>query len=476
MSKKIKISILNPEKMEFKIEEDAKKDDYFSLLNLEEISFDSIKDEINLRRDEYIKKIFEEDKDKLILSSKEYINVQSSLNKSESENNNLKNEIFNLKNDEVKNIEIAISKKEKELIEEYNNKISDFKKSISEKEKEDIELKNKYNNKISDLENKISNLDDEKSKDIEIAIAKKEKELIEKHNNEIIIMRDSISDLKNEIFNLKSSENKNIEIAIAKKEKELIEKYNNEIIDMKDLISKKENEINEIKNRNLKMNVKEIGEQLEAYLNTEYSNYLSVLEHGNWKKANEIIDGTKPDFIYTIKGNNDEILSSITIEAKSEMLNSKSKKKNKDHYQKLFEDSQKNNTEYSILVSELEKEDEFLIKRVPEFRNMFVVRPQFMVTLIMIIYNVALKKMDFLKQDIEIKEKQEMIAEFDEIKNDIIYTTIKYLNANIVDAIDKNSKIQTLAKKQMEDLEKAQKNTKTIQNKIESIKIEKVIR
>lgn len=101
-----------------------------------------------------------------------------------------------------------------------------------------------------------------------------------------------------------------------------------------------------------------------------------------FEKANEVIDNTKPDFLFevfnpTLPVNDPTyITGKVVIEAKTEINDAQFHKKNADHFKKLDADRKKNGGDYAILVTTLEPENDFSIYLAPGYENMFVVRPE----------------------------------------------------------------------------------------------------
>ena len=65
---------------------------------------------------------------------------------------------------------------------------------------------------------------------------------------------------------------------------------------------------------------------------------------------------------------------------------------------KLDKDRIKKGCEYALLVSELEwnSDNDVPIKKVPEYEKMYVVRPQYFITFLSIVYSFGMKYKDLL--------------------------------------------------------------------------------
>ena len=97
-----------------------------------------------------------------------------------------------------------------------------------------------------------------------------------------------------------------------------------------------------------------------------------------FKKDNQIINGSKADYIFRdFSDDNLEIVSAI-FDMKDETDSESKKKKNSDHFKKLDQDRKNKNCDYAILVSLLEPENELYNQgpiEVIDYEKMYVVRP-----------------------------------------------------------------------------------------------------
>ncbi|WP_429982563.1 DUF2130 domain-containing protein, partial [Mycoplasmopsis bovis] len=95
-------------------------------------------------------------------------------------------------------------------------------------------------------------------------------------------------------------------------------------------------------------------------------------------------------------------------------------------------DREKNQLDYALLVSELEYQNSnWLVYRVPEYKNMFVVRPMYFVNMLGVLETIALKykeiTLDKQFKEIIFIEKQKILDEFNDFKDSILDTTLKYI-------------------------------------------------
>ena len=337
--------------------------------------------------------------------------------------------------------EIANSEKETlltKLKSEYESQINKIKSEnemilIKTKEtlqneinKKDIELNNinnQKNNELEKLKYQIEILNKEKNNDIKLAISEKEKEIQELNNiidkNEskikIAIIEEKnktnnyIKDKEFEINKLKNEiELKNSEIKI--KESNLKKNFEEE----KKLL---QNQIDYYKDLKTKMSTKMVGETLEQHCKTEFERYLRpLLPNAYFDKDNDVIEGTKGDFVFRDKDDNFEYVS-IMFEMKNEMDTTTSKHKNEDFFKKLDEDRKKKKCEFAVLVSLLEADSELyntgIVNVSHIYANMYVIRPQFFIPFIMLIVQTSRKSLEYKKQLTFIQNKEIDITNFE---------------------------------------------------------------
>lgn len=404
--------------------------------------------------------------------------------------------IKNLINENLKN-------KENELKAFYGNE-------LNKKEIEINELKNKINlldsskeseikikeNEIKEslrkqFEDKITSLNSEKetiSKDFEIYKRTQEANFNQEKNNLKNQLEKTINDLINEKSNLEKAKEQEIELVRLQTENA----FKDEIKTKDDTISNQKSQIEKLSLAKSSLNIKKLGEQLENWAKDEYENYaLSGFSNCQFYKDNQSIkeedetSGTKADFIFKSFADDqykeDELLTSVCLEMKNESNTSVNKKKNSDHYAKLDKDRNKKNCEYALLVSELEwnNDNDAPIKKVKEFENMYVVRPQYFVAFLSLVNVLALKYREILlkanKEEIEFKQKKDIIEEFNHLKSTYLEAYTNKINKKILDIRGNAEKIISTATQIIDDTNKVINDyINDIQNKIDRFDIIKL--
>ena len=227
-------------------------------------------------------------------------------------------------------------------------------------------------------------------------------------------LKEAVQEKENKIVNL---ENK---IELSQKEYQLKEQN---LIDIHAReIKAKEQEIELYKDMKLKLSTKMVGETLEQHCKVQYDEYLRpILKNAYFEKDNDSKTGSKGDFIYREKTDDGIEFISIMFEMKNESDQTATKHKNEDFFKELDKDRKEKNCEYAILVSLLEKENDYynggIVDVSHKYEKMYVVRPQSFITIINILRNSALNTVETKRKLIEIQNQNIDIANFEEKMN-----------------------------------------------------------
>ena len=119
-------------------------------------------------------------------------------------------------------------------------------------------------------------------------------------------------------------------------------------------IREKDDEIERMRSQRSRLSVKLIGESLEQHCEMQFNQMRMVaFPNAEFHKDNEVIGGSKGDYVFREKDESGAEVVSIMFDMKSEDENSlqSSKKKNSDHFAKLDRDRKNKKCEYAVLVS-----------------------------------------------------------------------------------------------------------------------------
>ncbi len=443
-----KIEVIVKDRNTLVLNEDASKGDYIDLTSLTSIDSKQIEEAINAGKDEVYKTKLTTYEKKLAL-----------------EFENTKNKIISEYKEQLSNLNILKEKSESE----FKTKITQLElESRLTKEKELGELKNSYESKMAILNEQIKNLQETERLKVE---------------NEY---KDLLSKKELELQTLKSTQEKNL---LAQENE-----FNEKLARVQAELRKKEEDYNTLQRQKASLNVKQTGEDLEAWCDNEVKSYMqNGLSNCVWFKDNQVIreevetKGSKADYIFKIYADNNHnestLLASVCLDMKDENPDSQNRKKNSDYYKALDNNRRKKNCKYALLVSnlELDRPNDLPIFKVNEYSDMYVVRPAYMMTFLNMLVSLTVRFQNLItasiEKHLEIQSKLELSKQFEELKKTYLDKPLENLEKNINDICSQNAKI-TSASKTIEELcEKIKKNyLDAITQKLDrfDIKIKKV--
>lgn len=194
-------------------------------------------------------------------------------------------------------------------------------------------------------------------------------------------------------------------------EKLLIEKYETQIKDRDDAIER----LRDLKSR---LSTKMIGETLEQHCETEFNRIrATAFPYAYFEKDNDAKSGSKGDFIFRDFDAAGTEIVSIMFEMKNEIDTTATKKKNEDFLKELDKDRHEKQCEYAVLVSLLEPDNEFynsgIVDVFHRYPKMYVVRPQFFLTIITLLRNAAMKSLEYKTELALVKSQNIDITNFE---------------------------------------------------------------
>jgi hypothetical protein len=196
---------------------------------------------------------------------------------------------------------------------------------------------------------------------------------------------------------------KDAEISNVKHAKELNEEK------LKEQLKSSETALVSLKEMRTKMSTKMVGESLETHCENEFNRIRSfAFPNAKFGKDNTISkSGSKGDYIYREMDEEGNELLSIMFEMKNEDDTTATKKKNKDFFKELDKDRKEKKCEYAVLVSLLEKDNEYYddIVTVHDYDLMYAIRPQHFITIIGFLRQANIKS-QHLRKEIETLNNQ----------------------------------------------------------------------
>ena len=186
-------------------------------------------------------------------------------------------------------------------------------------------------------------------------------------------------------------------------------------------LRQKQELIDYCKEMKARMSTKMIGESLEIHCQNEFNRLRAVMyPNAYFDKDNEVADGTKGDFIFRDYIDGIEYIS-IMFEMKNESETTATKHRNEDFFAKLDRDRSKKGCEYAVLVSMLEADNDLYNEGIVDvsyrYPKMFVIRPQFFMSVISMLSQASRKSADYRRQLEEARRQSIDVTNFEQQLN-----------------------------------------------------------
>ena len=236
------------------------------------------------------------------------------------------------------------------------------------------------------------------------------------------------------------------------------------------------------KEMKLRMSTKMVGETLEIHCSTLFNQLLRpLMPNAYFEKDNEVVEGTKGDFVFRDKSEDGVEYVSIMFEMKNENDETATKHKNEDFLAKLDSDRRKKNCEYAVLVSMLEPESELynggIVDMSHRYEKMYVIRPQFFIPLITLLCQTSKKSLDAKRELALVKAQQVDVTNFEEkltTFKDAFARNVRLANERFTDAIDEIDKTIAHLTKVRENLVKSGDNLNQADKKLQDVTVKRL--
>lgn len=244
-----------------------------------------------------------------------------------------------------------------------------------------------------------------------------------------------------------------------------------------------EEEVERLKDFKTRLSTKMVGESLEAHCNTVFNSEMRpMFPSAYFEKDNDASGGSKGDFIFRDKEDGIEYLS-IMFEMKNETDTTSTKHKNEDFFKKLDEDRNAKGCEYAVLVSLLEPDSELyntgIVDVSYKYPKMFVIRPQFFKSLIMLLVNAA-RNTVAVKKELELARQQSVdVTNFESqllAFKDAFGRNYRLASEKFKTAIDEIDKSIAHLQKIKEALIGSENNLRLANDKADNLSIKKLTR
>ena len=341
----------------------------------------------------------------------------------------------------------------------------------------EAKLKNELQLEFSKKEQEIQSL--KSSTDLELAKIKSQMAIAEAEKKTAVLEATSL---------IKKERDKLVyELSNKETEKLLLEKSINEAFSEKmklkeEALKMKDDEIKRLRDFKQKLSTKMVGETLEQHCEIEFNRIrATAFQAAYFEKDNDISGGTKGDYIYREPDPNGNELVSIMFEMKNEGDETSTKKKNEDFFAKLNKDRNDKNCEYAVLVSMLEGDNELYNSGILDvsykYPKMYVIRPQFFITIITLLRNAAKNSLQY-KNELSLMRNQSIdVTNFEKKINSFkegFSKNYELASRKFETAIDEIDKTINHLNKTKEALLSSVNNLRLANNKAEELTIKRL--
>lgn len=350
---------------------------------------------------------------------------------------------------------------------EFERELADRIHAAEQSSRKDVELARtetarQYDAKLSQQSQQISELEAKLSSADELNASR-----------QLVLQKDyeqKINELESKLAN--------IDELHQSRELMLKQNYEQQIRDRDDTIER----MREMKSR---LSTKMVGESLEQHCQNEFNAIrTSAYPRAQFGKDNTVsASGSKGDFIFRDFDESGTEIVSIMFEMKNEADTTATKHKNEHFLKELDKDRTEKKCEYAVLVSLLEADNDLYNRGIVdvsyEYPKMYIIRPQFFLTLISIITNTARNALAYKaelarvqNQNLDITNFEQKLADFKEsfaLNSDRATANFK----KAIDNIDKSIKDLETTK---EALIKTIKNFDTAGRKLDDLTVRRLTR
>ncbi len=203
----------------------------------------------------------------------------------------------------------------------------------------------------------------------------------------------------------------------VKLEKQLAEKSLKENYEIQ--LRDREETIERLKEMKAKLSTKMVGETLEQHCEIEFNRLrATAFPSAYFEKDTDVRTGSKGDYVFRDFDESGTEFISIMFEMKNEIDTTSTKKKNEDFFKELDKDRNEKGCEYAVLVSLLEPDNEFYNTGIVDvsyrYKKMYVIRPQFLITIITILRDAAKNTLAYRAELVKAREQNLDIINFEQ--------------------------------------------------------------
>ena len=231
-----------------------------------------------------------------------------------------------------------------------------------------------------------------------------------------------------------------------------------------------------------RQSTKMIGESLEQHCEISFNRVRAAgFQNAYFEKDNDARTGSKGDYIFRDYDENGLEYISIMFEMKNEMDETATKHKNADFFKELDKDRREKGCEYAVLVSMLEPDSELYNEGIVDvsyrYQKMYVIRPQFFISLITILRNAAQNSLGY-RRELELTRRQNIdISHFEDDLKDFkerFGRNFRLASEKFQKAIEEIDKTIDHLQKTKQALLSSENNLRLANDKAEALSVKKL--
>jgi len=337
----------------------------------------------------------------------------------------------------------------------------------------------------------------EREKELEARL--KEQEILERSKDAIAKKEQEIAALASKVESIANQTEADVKLKALQDQRRIEEAYRQKLTDkeaeisdmrhkkeldeekLKEQLRSSETALVSLKEMRSKMSTKMIGESLELHCENEFNRIRPfAFPNAEFTKDNKVsATGSKGDYIYRENDENGNEILSIMFEMKNEDDQTATKHKNKDFFKELDKDRREKGCEFAVLVSLLEKDNEYYddIVTVHEYPNMYSIRPQHFITTIGFLRQGNMKSQE-LRKEIHVLNNQNIdVTNFENNMNafkEAFGRNYNLASDQFTKAIDEIDKTIDHLNKVKDNLLKSDNNLRLANNKATDLSIKRL--
>lgn len=305
-------------------------------------------------------------------------------------------------------------------------------------------------------------------------------------NAEVAKLKQQISQLtemhKLEVRNIQDAATRNSDLRLQQEIVEHSERMNVLKEEYEKKLAVAQDEIQRYRDFKAKSSIVLLGDSLEKHCEVEFNKLRATAFRSAYFERDTKVSGTGSKGDYIFRDFTDDGLEYISImfEMKNEYDTSKTKHKNSDFLKELDKDRNEKGCEYAVLVSMLEQDNEYYNTGIVEelsYPKMYIIRPQFFITLITILRDAAINSIKYKTQLIEVQNQNIDITNFEEnlaMLKDRFGKNYRLASDKFRKAIEEIDKSIAELEKVKDNLLSSDKNLRLANDKLNDITVRKL--